>query len=108
QVGNAAFLAEIVDLHDVRVIEPRRCVRLANEAPGEVLRRLLVELADVDGLDRDLAAELRVEGLVDDAHRSLAEHALDPVATQGGGTGHGAGVSRSGRTCRRRRRSRSR
>ncbi len=83
EVGDVAFFAEIVDLDDVRVIEPGHGVRLAHEPHREILGGLLVELADQNGLDRHLAVELGIERLVDDAHRPLAEDALELVATQG-------------------------
>jgi len=36
-----------------------------------------------DGLDRHPAAEARIDAFVDDAHRALAEDALDVVAPEG-------------------------
>ena len=82
EVGDVAFLAEVVHLDDVRMVEPRDRLGLAHEAHRIVLGRILVEVALEDGLDRDAAAEPRVDALVDDAHRALAERALDVVAAE--------------------------
>ena len=38
EVGDVAFLGEVVDLHDVRVVEPRDGLRLAREAHRVILR----------------------------------------------------------------------
>ena len=83
EVGDIAFLAEVVDLDDVRVIEPGHCVRLAHEPHREILGGLLVELADQNGFDRHFAVEFRIERLVDDAHRPLAEDTLELIAAEG-------------------------
>src|SRR4029079_10653032 len=69
---------------------------LAGEARRVFLRRFGVEGALEDGLDRDLAVQPRVHAFVDDAHRALAEDALDVVTPdflQVGGLGHGWGLS---------------
>jgi hypothetical protein len=83
EVGDVAFFAKVVDLDDVRVIEPGHSVRLAHESHREILGGLLVELADQNGLDRHLAVKLGIERLVDDAHRPLAEDTLELVTTEG-------------------------
>jgi hypothetical protein len=44
------------------------------------------------GLDRDDALDPRVESLVHDAHRALAEDALDVVLADFGGISHAQGV----------------
>ncbi len=82
-VGDVALLAEVVHLDDVRMVQPRDRLRLAHE-PHRILfgRRLVVEVALEDGLDRDFAIEPRVQALVDDAHRTLAEHAGEVVPAQ--------------------------
>ena len=81
EVGDVALLAEVVHLHDVRVVEARHGLRLAHEPHREILAGILVEVALEDGLDRHAAAEARIDAFVDDTHRALAEDALDVVAT---------------------------
>ena len=55
---------------DVRVAQPRRRARLAQEPlPGGVA----VEVRGVDDFQRDVAAQARVERLVRDAHRTAAQ-----------------------------------
>ena len=83
QVGDVAFLGEVVHLHDVRMVQPRDGLRLAREPHRVVLRGVRIEMALEDRLDRDPAIELRIETLVDDAHGALAERALDVVAPEG-------------------------
>ena len=72
EVGDVAFLGEVVHLHDVRVVEPRDRLRLAREPHRVILGGVRVEVALEDGLDRDPAIQLRVDALVHDAHRALA------------------------------------
>ena len=69
-VGHALLLPEVVDGDDVRVVELGGGLGLALEAVAGAL--VLAELAG-DDLDRDLAAEHRVEGAEDLAHGALAE-----------------------------------
>lgn len=77
KVGHALLLAEVQHRHDVRMVEPR-------DEPG-----LLLEAADearIQGsgrkqdLDRDVALESQLMGLVDDGHSSLAQLGDDAVA----------------------------
>ena len=72
QVGDVAFLGEVVHLHDVRMVEPRDGLRLAREPHRVILGGIRVEVTLEDGLDRDPAIQLRVDALVHDAHRALA------------------------------------
>ena len=82
--GQAAGLADLVDLHDVGVRQPRRRLRLRLEASA--LGRAGVASVQ-DHLQGDGALEGEVGSPVDDAHAAATEHALDLVA------GHlGAGV----------------
>ena len=78
-VRQVAFGAEVVHLDDVAVVEPRDGAHFALEAHGNHARRFRVELAREDGLDRDPAVEVGVEAVVHQAHRPLAEDALDLV-----------------------------
>jgi hypothetical protein len=82
EVGDVALLAEVVHLHDVRVVEPRDGLRLAHEPHRIFLGGIRVEVALQDGLDGDAPAEPRVDALIDDAHGPLAERALEVVAAK--------------------------
>ena len=68
--------ADVVDRADVRMIERRRDPRFALEAVGDVGRQLD---ALRQQLQRDVTAEARVDGLVDDAHSAGAELPDDAV-----------------------------
>ena len=81
-VGNLALFAEVVDLDDIRVVEPRHGLRFARKTLRVVARGRFVEIADEDGLDRDLAIQPGVEPLVHDSHRALAEDALELVPAE--------------------------
>ena len=81
-VGELALGAEVVHLHDVRVVEPRHGAHLALEALLVVAGGGFVEIAREDGLDRDAAVERGVVAVVDQAHRAFAEHAADLVAAK--------------------------
>ena len=80
EVGDFAFLAEVVHLDDVRVVQPRDRLGLAHEPHRVILGRVLVEVALQDRLDRHAPAQARIDALVDDAHGALTERALDVVA----------------------------
>ena len=78
EVAGAGLVeAEVEDLDDVGVHEPRGRQRLAAEA-----RRRTSVVGEVLGqqLDRDLALEALVEGEVHGRHAADAEAALEPVA----------------------------
>ena len=55
-VPGAAFLAEIVDRHDVRVVEPTGRLRLAPKAVDHLRGVLVGELVLADRLERDRRA----------------------------------------------------
>ena len=75
----AVVLADVVDVHDVRMREPRGEPCLAEKARAQlvVAREILGE-----ALQRDGAVELDVAGEVDDRHRAVAERALELVAAR--------------------------
>ena len=77
QEGPSLVHAEVVDGADVGMIERRRGTRLARESIERLgrIRRLIRQ-----ELQRDQAAELRVFGLIDDAHTPAAEFGKDAVA----------------------------
>ena len=79
-VGLAAVLAQVVDGDDVAVAQPSRRLRLAQE-PRLELRRL--RQARDHGLERDLAVDHRVVGLVDRTHAAAAQHLLHLVLADG-------------------------
>ena len=78
-VQMSLLFAEVVDGDDVRVVEAGGRLRLAQEAPPKV-----VVGADprAHGLDGDVAAQDRVVGAVDVAHRSLADLGDDLVLAE--------------------------
>ena len=63
----------------MRVLELGDDLRLALETTDEV--RMVRELGR-DRLDRDLASDLRLDGAVDDAERTLADLLQEPIAPQ--------------------------
>ena len=93
-VRGAVVFARVVDRDDVRVIEPPRHFRLAEELGPRLFDLVGVELGrERNRLQGDLAVDHRVERAVDDAHRALAELVDDLVTTQL--LGHGRGADRS-------------
>ncbi len=81
-VREIALGSEVVHLHDVAVVEPRDGAHFTLEAHGNHARGFLIELAGEDGLDRHPAAQVRVEAVVHQTHRPLAENALDLVTAE--------------------------
>src|SRR4029079_8143740 len=75
-----ALLAEVVHLDDVRMVEARDRLRLLLEPRGILARRLLVEVALEDVLDRYRALKLRVERLIHLARRAARDPPLQLVA----------------------------
>ena len=73
-------LAHVVHLGDRRVVHRRRRVRLLQEPPLALL--VARELGGQD-LEGHQAAQVRVAGLVDDAHAALPEQLLDLVVLDG-------------------------
>ena len=79
-VREIALGAEVVHLDDVAVVEPRHA-RTSRSKRTEIMRAAsAIELAGEDGLDRHPAVQVGVEAVVHQAHRPLAEDALDLVA----------------------------
>ncbi len=78
-VGDPARLPGVVDRDDVRVVDPGHELRLADEPLPEVA--VLGQLGR-ERLQRGLAAEQRVRGLVDEPHAAAAEEALDAVRAE--------------------------
>ena len=80
-VGDAVFLAEVVQADDVRMVQPRDGLRLADEAGRIGRAQFRVGIAGGgDDLDRDAAVQARIEAFVDLAHGAASEHAHDPVS----------------------------
>ena len=67
----------LVDRDDVRMVDRRSQLRLAQEAVAE---RLVLGEARSEQLERDLPLEPQILGQVDDAHAAQAQQRLDPVA----------------------------
>ena len=85
--ADGAFAGEAVDLCDVRVIEGRERLRFAIEACEALRFEREVGWQD---LQRDVALELRVAGLVDLAHATRADEGVNLVGTEtrAGGESH--------------------
>ena len=71
---------EVVDGLDGWVIQARQHPRFVAEA---LARRLIVQRAGGEDLDREIATELHIVGAIDDAHPTGADDLLDPVTPDG-------------------------
>ncbi len=78
-VEQAVDLAEVVERHDVCVVDRGGVAGLVDEPLAEL--RILGEVLG-DDLEGDLAAEADVGGAVHHAHAALAEHPVDPVVPE--------------------------
>ena len=76
-VGQAVFVADLVDRHHMGVIDRRRRPALAQESAR---RGRVAGFRRMQHLDGDVAAELLVAGQVDAAHAALADQTHDGVA----------------------------
>ncbi len=72
-------LAVFVDADDVRMQKPSGRFRLVLEARHHLHGEVGIDEVLAHGLDGDDALDVRIECLVHDPHRALAEHALDYV-----------------------------
>jgi len=72
-------LAVFINADDVRMQQPSGRLRLVLEARHHLHGKIGIDEILAYGLDRDDALDVRIEGLVHDPHRALAEHALDQV-----------------------------
>ncbi len=79
-VRDFALGAEVVHLHDIRVVQPRDRLGLAIETHRVLARRILVERALENGLDCNLAMQSRIHTSIDNTHGTLAQYGLDVVA----------------------------
>ncbi len=89
-VPDAVVLAEVVDGHDVWVIEPARRLRFAAEAGDHGRGIFAGKLFGADGLERDDALDRRIVALVDDAHRPAPDLAPDLVFADAAQICHGS------------------
>ena len=78
--GRPRVLADLVDGDDVRMVQRRGGLRLADEAamPLGVRRRFRRQ-----HLDRNRTPEPRIDGAVNDTHPAAADFSLDPVVRNG-------------------------
>ena len=81
-VGDVLVLAVLVDADDVGMVDPPGGARLVLEAADELRGEIGIDEVHPHRLDRDRALDVRIERLVDDAHRALAEDALDFVLAE--------------------------
>ena len=72
-------LAVFVDADDVGMEQTACRARLVLETGHRLLDQVRIDQVLAHGLDRDRALDPRIEGLVYDPHRALAEHAVDHV-----------------------------
>jgi hypothetical protein len=79
--GNTVRLTEVVDGQDVRVTKPGRRARLTSKPFEEA--RLVGQRLPHD-LDRDVAVEGRVVGLVDRSHAAAPDPGGDDVCAESG------------------------
>src|SRR5207248_10942634 len=70
---------EVLDVEDVGVVEPRHSMRLAIEAPADLLTGMEVCVEDLHGHG---AAELRVPAPPHHGHSALPDLLLEPVPAQ--------------------------
>ena len=82
-IGESAFLAHIIDRHDIRMIEAPRSFGLPKEPRSRFGELRIAELAgERDGFDRDQAIDGGIAAQVDDAHGAAADFALELVAAE--------------------------
>lgn len=82
QVGaDGFFFADVVDLDDVRVLQPRRGPRFVAEALEEKRERFGLHLQVSNRLDGDGAVQLRVAAEIHESHGAGAEEAIDRITT---------------------------
>src|SRR5512140_2967486 len=71
--------AEVVDVEDVRVVQPRHRVRLAVETAADLLARVEMGVEHLHGHD---AAQLGVPAAPDHGHAALTDLLFEPVPAQ--------------------------
>src|SRR5262249_57950915 len=77
--GDMGLLTVVVDRRDARRRKAADRLRLVTETHQRVLQVDGVEHSLVDGLDRDLPVDGRIERPVDGAHAALTEDAVDAI-----------------------------
>src|SRR5699024_9391795 len=80
-VQHSVELAEIVNRHDVGVIDRRGVTSLVDEPLAEL--RIRAEML-TDHLQRHFTAEPHIRGAVHHTHATLAEHAVDAIVAEFG------------------------
>ena len=79
--AEVGIVADVEDLHDVRVMKAGRCARLVLETVEEDLPHLGCEHEVAQDLERNRAVELRIVSQVDVPHRPRADEPFHLVAT---------------------------
>ncbi len=77
--GVGVVLAVFVDADDIGMQQPACGNRFVLEARHRLLDQIRIDQVLAYRLDRDDAFDARIESLVDDPHRALAEDALNVV-----------------------------
>ena len=82
-IGKSALFADIIDRHDVRMIEPPRSFGFAEKARSRFGEFGIAEFAgERNGFDRDQSIDGGIAAQVDDAHGAAADFALELVAAE--------------------------
>jgi len=82
ELHDEVVVPHVEDAHDVGVGEGARELRLAAEAPDQVLGRLRVHVVRAEGLDRHGPPYQRVEPFVHASHGAVADQSDDLVAAE--------------------------
>ena len=83
QIGDIGLVAEIEHRNDVRMVQARHGLCFQDETRRIFVGQLhVVQLAFQDGLDGDLAIELRIDALVHDPHGATPEHAHQFISSE--------------------------
>jgi len=80
-VGRVALLADVENRHDVRVAEPARGARFAQEADADLVDHILRQVRQ-QRLQRDLALDDEIDRAVNRTHGTPAELSQDAITAQ--------------------------
>ena len=80
-VGRFALLADVENRHDVRVAEPTRGARFAQEADADLVDHVLRQVRQ-QSLQRDLALEDEIDRAVNHPHGTPAQLSQDAITAK--------------------------
>src|SRR5271165_148611 len=82
-IGKSTFLADIIDRHDVRMIEAPRSFGFAEKARSRFGELCIAEFGgERDRFDRDQSIDGGIAAQVDDAHGAASDFALQLIAAE--------------------------